>query len=574
LFSAHPDFKIHARPLPLSLAILGLSLASASVLPAYSFNGLGDYLSSFYADYYESERATDSFRSDEDSGQEKSTGPDQKNVDKDYQMKSERDFENFDLSDPEYAKFLTNFNYVLYYGGFDSRVAEAILAVKPTLLVTNYEAIGSEIRRDFAMNNISVIAYLPIHWTDRSLDLTLDRAQSLLEAGADGIFVDEATTVSTDWEYWYHGRIYETVKEFDEDALVIINPGTGAISERAMEVSDVICFEHEWRYIANLSWASDYPGWRFMGISSNEFVKVMGYHVGASSARDDLDEARSLNIAYHYSADHYIWLPPWLDVYGGSAFSMHPVTDYDELDLSPVARSAETGSAEEQDTDPPTSEAEDPDHIDAPRTNNTQEEPSRSQEEPSPPKDRGEEQSDDNSTSANKPPRARAGEDQDLILEEDPITVYLDGMATDPDSDNELSFLWQQTEGPEVNLIDADSQSTSFVLEPSLLSDGSNMQLRFKLTATDSDGATDADRVDVQVSLEQPNLDDATDNEETDANNTTDTGEPPDIDQGSDTQNNQTRSSERESNYTSSTEEKESPTEEEQSDNSTGTSTD
>ncbi len=41
-----------------------------------------------------------------------------------------------------------------------------------------------------------------------------------------------------------------------------------------------------------------------------------------------------MNIAYHYSADHYISLPPWLDVYGGIAGSPHPVSDYSqELDL-------------------------------------------------------------------------------------------------------------------------------------------------------------------------------------------------------------------------------------------------
>jgi hypothetical protein len=166
----------------------------------------------------------------------------------------------------------------------------------------------------------------------------LAEVDQLLDDGADGIFVDEATTVSNDWELWYHYQIFEAVKDYDEENLVIINPGTTALSEDAMLVADIICFEHEWRGIENVDWMSRYPGWRYMGISSNEFVNVMGYHVDGKSARADLEEARSLNIAYHYSADHYIWLPPWFDVYGGQAGSPHPVSSFVPLDLGEPQR--------------------------------------------------------------------------------------------------------------------------------------------------------------------------------------------------------------------------------------------
>jgi hypothetical protein len=556
-------------------AVVGLYFASTSFIPAFSFTGLGDYLSSFYSDYYELDQDAIPFHPDGDSGGESSTLSDQENSAQNSKTDSDRRFERFDVNDPEYAEFLTNFKYVLYYGGFDSRVAEAILAVKPTLLITNYESISSELREDFARNNISVIAYLPIHWTDRSLDSTLEQARSLLDSGADGIFVDEATTVSSDWDYWYHGKIYEAVKEFDENAVVIINPGTGSVSERAMEVSDIICFEHEWRDIANLGWASDYPGWRFMGISSNEFVKVMGYHVGAGTARDDLDEARSLNIAYHYSADHYIWLPPWLDAYGGSALSIHPVSEYDRLDLPSVTRPAAPTSVEEREEDPPRIDPEEQEqHDDPPSANDTADEPERSGDEPPESEDNGE-QSDDSPPSANEPPRARAGEDQDIVLEaEDPISVYLDGQTSDPDSEDDggLSFQWQQTGGPEVSLIDADSSSASFVLDPSLLGDSSSTQLRFKLTVTDSDGAMDTDRLGVHVSFKEPEPDDAQDNDDSDASNVTDTEEDPKIDQESDTSSNHTRSSEQEANATASKEPDDVPAKDEQSDNSTETS--
>jgi hypothetical protein len=240
-------------------------------------------------------------------------------------------------ADLSYYNNLTHYSYVLYYGQFDDSITTSILSAKPTLLITNYYAIDQESRKLFAANNITVIAYLPIAWTHRDIDSTLDEVRRLLDDGADGIFVDEAVTVSNDWELWYHGQIYQLVKDFGKEKIVIINPGTAFINEKSMLVADIICFEHDWRNFADVEWANDYPGWRFMGISSNEFHKVMGYDVDKASARSDLEEARHMNIAYHYSADHYIWLPPWLDIYSGIAGSPHPVSDYSQdLDLDSI----------------------------------------------------------------------------------------------------------------------------------------------------------------------------------------------------------------------------------------------
>jgi hypothetical protein len=241
------------------------------------------------------------------------------------------------IADLSYYNNLTHYSYILYYGQFDDSITTSILSSKPTLLVTNYYAIDQESRELFAANNITVIAYLPIAWTHRDIDSTLDEVRRLLDDGADGIFVDEAVTVSNDWELWYHGQIYQLVKDFGKEKIVIINPGTASINEKSMLVADIICFEHDWRNFADLEWGNDYPGWRFMGISSNELHKVMGYDVDKGSARSDLEEARHTNIAYHYSADHYIWLPPWLDVYGGIASSPHPLSDYfQDLDLDSI----------------------------------------------------------------------------------------------------------------------------------------------------------------------------------------------------------------------------------------------
>jgi hypothetical protein len=343
-----------------------------------------------------------------------------------------------------------------------------------------------------------------------------------------------------------------------------------------MEIADIVCFEHEWRDIANLSWASNYPGWRFMGISSNEFVKVMGYNVGTNTAQDDLEEARSLNIAYHYSADHYIWLPPWLDIYGGFTFGMHPVSEYDHLDLSAVARPAEISSAEEMKADSSNVETEIKEKSDdeIPDGNkNKEEKTGRLADEPTS-EGSGKEQSDDDSQRLNEPPSARAGEDQTILLEsETPTTVFLEGKGTDPDSDDGegLAFEWQQTDGPEVSLIEADSRSARFALEPSLLDGMTEAQLRFKLTVTDTDGSVDADSLNVLVAIEETEPR-STKDDDPSVGNKTDTQQPTQVDQDSDQGNNQTTSSVPNSNSTKSLDEKDLPVRDELSANNTGAS--
>ncbi len=249
-----------------------------------------------------------------------------------------KQFRSYDNNNPEYLAYLAKFKYILYYGDFTDGITKAIIAVKPTFLVTNYYAMDRQTRQEFVDNHIPVIAYLPTHWTDRSLGNTLDEARNLLKDGADGIFVDESATMSNGWELWYYAQIYKAIKEFNKDAVVVINPGTASISEKSMLVADIICFEHEWRNIKNLNWASNYPGWRFMGISSNEFDNVMGYHVDANTALQDLVEARKMNIAYHYSTDHYLQLPSWLYIYGGPGYSLPLVSEYHDLNLPPASR--------------------------------------------------------------------------------------------------------------------------------------------------------------------------------------------------------------------------------------------
>ncbi|NVJ61259.1 MAG: choice-of-anchor B family protein [Gammaproteobacteria bacterium] len=71
-------------------------------------------------------------------------------------------------------------------------------------------------------------------------------------------------------------------------------------------------------------------------------------------------------------------------------------------------------------------------------------------------------------------------------------TVQLAATATDPDGDD-LTYLWEQTEGPTVSIINADSANATFVA-PS-----TGTQLRFVLTVTDVHGTASTGEVRVEV---------------------------------------------------------------------------
>lgn len=91
----------------------------------------------------------------------------------------------------------------------------------------------------------------------------------------------------------------------------------------------------------------------------------------------------------------------------------------------------------------------------------------------------------------NAPPVAEAGPNQNVAKGS---VVTLNGMAsTDPD-DGIVSYLWQQTNGPAVSLIDANTSTASFTTNVPVGS-----VLSFKLTVTDAGGLTSTDTCTVSV---------------------------------------------------------------------------
>ncbi len=91
-----------------------------------------------------------------------------------------------------------------------------------------------------------------------------------------------------------------------------MNPGHYQVTERVMQVSDIVSLEEEWTYHGQMPWIEKYPPSRFMGVSSNEYC---GDCISESNALSRTTEAWDAGIGYHFSTDKYIDLPAWFNGY-------------------------------------------------------------------------------------------------------------------------------------------------------------------------------------------------------------------------------------------------------------------
>jgi hypothetical protein len=92
----------------------------------------------------------------------------------------------------------------------------------------------------------------------------------------------------------------------------------------------------------------------------------------------------------------------------------------------------------------------------------------------------------------NNPPLANAGDDQTASANTE---VTLDGSKSSDENGKLVSYKWEQTDGPKVDIKDSDEAKASFNA-PSLSEDS---KLVFKLTVTDDQHASDSDAVSIEV---------------------------------------------------------------------------
>jgi len=102
----------------------------------------------------------------------------------------------------------------------------------------------------------------------------------------------------------------------------------------------------------------------------------------------------------------------------------------------------------------------------------------------------------DGTSGANRPPVASAGTDR-VVVENTLVT--LNGSSTDPDG-GPLRYAWTQIGGPSVEILDATLVQATFMAPD--VAPGSPVDLAFRLTVTDDQGATGSD--DVTISVQEP----------------------------------------------------------------------
>ncbi len=98
-------------------------------------------------------------------------------------------------------------------------------------------------------------------------------------------------------------------------------------------------------------------------------------------------------------------------------------------------------------------------------------------------------------SNVNTPPTANAGADQ--TVDEGTTDIQLNGSATDPDTDDTITYLWSQTQGPRVTLSSSTSVSPTF---DAPLINSTQAILTFSLTVNDGAADSTPDTVDITVS--------------------------------------------------------------------------
>ena len=92
----------------------------------------------------------------------------------------------------------------------------------------------------------------------------------------------------------------------------------------------------------------------------------------------------------------------------------------------------------------------------------------------------------------NQPPKADAGDDQKVQVNTE---VKLDGSKSSDEDGKIVSYKWEQTDGPKVDLKKSDKQIATFAVPES----AADSKLVFKLTVVDDKGASNSDDLTVEV---------------------------------------------------------------------------
>ena len=218
-------------------------------------------------------------------------------------------------------------SYALYYGwlsdgadGEPNRDARRIAAARMPLLIASFwteprihRNLSPQVLALMRESGTKVFAYVSTQWGRAELRAVKSAVSEYLEAGADGVFLDEGHNFLDSSKLLYYRSLAQLARS--RGGEVIVNPGVARCGADVMSVGDYVMLEHAWRELSRESpWCADHPPSRFMGVSSNE-PGAMPYAVTAKRAVADTREAWACGVGWHTSTERYTRLPEWFEDY-------------------------------------------------------------------------------------------------------------------------------------------------------------------------------------------------------------------------------------------------------------------
>jgi hypothetical protein len=217
--------------------------------------------------------------------------------------------------------------YCIFYGwlcddpgGEPNEAARRIAAVRVPLLIASFwteprthRNLSPRVLALMRDAGIRVFAYVSTHWGGADVQSVKSSATEYLDAGVDGVFLDETHNLLDASKLLYYRGLAQFVRS--RGGQVIANPGVPRCGADVMSVADYVMVEHAWRELrAQSPWCAGHAAERFMGVSSNE-ESGMGYAVDRERAIADTREAWAAGVGWHAATDRYTRLPEWFEDY-------------------------------------------------------------------------------------------------------------------------------------------------------------------------------------------------------------------------------------------------------------------
>lgn len=192
---------------------------------------------------------------------------------------------------------LKNNFYMLYYGTPLDLNFDKIVAADPALIVLA-GVHPQNVHDAYHAHAIKCLDYIPEH--RGTVDVTA-AIKTALGNGADGVFFDECESGLSA----YNQKVWETVKGFGADKIVIVNPGQASVQTDIFRWADIVSIENQW----------DATNLKSYGVNPRRFLAVQGDPTSLApldlgTAKRRIDTLRTNGGFWYYTGGPEHWKIP------------------------------------------------------------------------------------------------------------------------------------------------------------------------------------------------------------------------------------------------------------------------